>query len=393
MRSPTRARIVTTSGFLLLIILGASLSSFLIYGQQTQILSIRTFGSIRDPSTAKIWLRTSGQNIYNSSDEQFRLYAATLQTGDGNHITQSDIQKIKNMGFNAIREFIGYGSVQPNGPTSINTGYFNGSGPPTMGTNLDTFISWAAKAGLYVILCPGWTSTFPPPKWVLALSNGTGLTNCDGGGVVNLLYNAQIQAGVDFMYRWMALHYASNGNVIFEGFNELETLNDNDAGAPFASFNNGWVSAVEQGEGGNSHLKIVQMLLDAGTCTYITTSPFVEGLHANIMIATHDYAPMNGWTGSSSQISYVKTRYQRLATAVHSAGYPIIDTEWSKDTGQTDWQSFYQTLLGAFASNNAAGWSYYCYDSNPSSQAGWNLNNSTVASQVLPYLHPYMTQP
>ena len=382
----------------LILLLGSSLfltAVPLIAGlqQDSSIHIVKFLGTINYSSDGLPWLHTSGQNIYDSSGNQVKLYSVTIQDGDSNHITQTDMQNIKNMGFNAIREFIGYGLVQPNGPTSINTGYFNGSGPSTMGTNLDTFISWAAKAGLYVILCPGWSSTWTPPQWALNLSNGTGLSNGDGGGSVNFLYNSQIQAGVNYLYQWMGQHYASNSNVIFEGFNELATSNDADAGAAFANFNNGWISAIEQGEGSNSHLKIVQMLLDAGSWTYITTSPYVEGTHTNIILATHDYSPMNGWTGSSAQISYVETRYQGLASAVHSAGLPIMDTEWSKDTTQTNWQSFDQTLLGAFTSNNAAGWSYYCYDGSTSAQTGWNLNTPAIASTVLPILQAAMIPP
>jgi hypothetical protein len=224
------------------------------------------------------------------------------------------------------------------------------------------------------------------------LSNGKGLSNGDGGGRIDFLYNSQIQSGVEYLYQWMGQHYASSSNVIFEGFNELATSSTSDAGTAFASFNNGWISAIEQGEGSNSHLKIVEFLLSASAWTEIFTSPYVSGSHENVLLATHNYSPMNSWN-PDTDTDYVLKREQSAANAAHNAGFPWIDTEWSKDTTQSQWQSFYQTVLQGYSQYNAAGWAYFCYDSNPSSQSHWNLNNAAIAAEVLPILQPTMTQP
>ncbi len=240
-------------------------------------ISVSFSGTISNFSTGTPGLNISGQNIYDSSGSQVKLYACVIQDGDGNHITQSDIQKIKNMGFNAIRLFFMWRLVQPSA-TSINTAYFTeaSGASPTTGAGVDYVVNWASQLGMYVILCPGWSTTWQPPSWATLLSGGTGVTSGGSSTPINMLYDSQVQAGIYYMYNWMAQHYATNSNVIFESFNEIATTSDSDAPA-FAAFNNGWISAIEAGEGANSHLKIVQLLYHWGNSwNYVLSTPYVS---------------------------------------------------------------------------------------------------------------------
>jgi hypothetical protein len=343
------------------------------------------------------WLHTSGENIYDSSGNQVKLYTLTIQYGDAAHITQVDIQKIRDMGFNSIRVWAYWGLIQPNGPTSINTDYFTSTGNvEPLGIGLDSVVNWAAQAGMYVEICAVYTAYYGAPSWA-GLASGDAAGNPSAGNAIIQNQN-NVQTGINYMYQWMGQHYASYSNVIFEGFNEMVVSDTSLAGSAFADFNNGWVSAVEQGEGSNSHLKIIEFLINSGPYTEIFTGPYISGSHSNILLATHNYTPMNSWDpNSSTGTSYVLSRLQASANAAHSAGYPWIDTEWSKSIDQNQWQSWYQAMLSGYSQYNAAGWAYYCYDSNPNgeavSNAMWNLNNPSIASQVLPILQAAMVQP
>ena len=221
------------------------------------------------PTSGPLWLHTSGQNIYDSSGNQVKLYTCVLMDGDGNHIAQSDLQKIKNDGFNTIRLFIEWGLIQPNSPTSINTAYFSSASgaSPTIGAGVDYVVNWASSLGMYVILCPDWTPSWQPPAWAVTASGGIGLGNPDTGNspLIDMLNNPTVQSGVNYLYNWMAQRYASKSNVIFESFNELQTSNSpatNIQITEFAAFNNGWVSAIQSGEGANSHLIALELLYD-----------------------------------------------------------------------------------------------------------------------------------
>jgi hypothetical protein len=332
------------------------------------------------------WLHTSGQNLYDSSDNRVKLYTLTIQDGDGMHIGQSDIQDIASMGFNSIRIFLEWELIQPDNSSSVNTAYFTQNGSQTIGSSVDNIVNWAEQCGMYVELCVDYTPTWTPPSW-------TGFSSASSDTIAtDILDNFNnVQSGINYLYQWMGQHYASNSNVIFESFNEMTVTDSSLGGTPFANFNNGWITAIEQGEGSNSHLKIVEFLL---ADVEIFTPPYVSGTHSNILLATHNYNPYSSWDPNSSEgISYVLSKEQAATNAAHSAGCPWIDTEWSKATSQNQWQSFYQTVLQGFSQYNSAGWAYYCYDSNPNAEGGWNLADSSTAAQVLPILSPYMVQP
>jgi hypothetical protein len=125
------------------------------------------------PAQSAPWLHTLGTELYDSNNNTARLYLAIIQDGQGFHVSQSDIQHIAAMGFKGIRFFIYWGQVQPTANT-FNTAYFtSGSGEP--GTNsIDNIVKWSNDSGLYVLLCPVWTSYWGPPSWA---QSSTGMTS------------------------------------------------------------------------------------------------------------------------------------------------------------------------------------------------------------------------
>ena len=130
------------------------------------------------------------------------------------------------------------------------------------------------------------------------------------------------------MYNWLAQRYATKSNVIFESFNEMSTTTDSDAQA-FADYNNGWISAIESGEGANSHLKIIQFLLDGSEFNYLLEAPFINGNHNNVMLATHSYGFVD-----SQYSSYMDLFASKWASAAHNQNIPWIDTEFSSAMNQ-----------------------------------------------------------
>ncbi|MCW4010402.1 MAG: cellulase family glycosylhydrolase [Candidatus Bathyarchaeota archaeon] len=337
------------------------------------------------PSTGGApWLHTSGQNIYDSSGRQVKLYGVTIPWGQGNEqITQSDIQSIRSKGFNSIRIFVMWCDVQPTSPSSVNTAIFT-SNYGLAGTSIDNIVSWAAQEGIYVEICTGWSPSFPAPSW-------TGFGSDMNSVTTKILQNTNnVWSGISYMYQWMAQHYAANSNVIFESFNEMETSTTSLAGSAFANFNDAWVSAIEKGEGSNSHLKIIEFLIQSGPYSPIFTAPYISGSHSNIMLASHDYASM-----SSADTTGVAARLVSIANAAHNAGLPWVDTEFSKSLDQVGWDNWLHLVLSTFKQYNIAGWSYFCYDGNVNNEASgaatWNIKNPSIGAQVLPILQQYMT--
>lgn len=365
-----------------------------------------------DYSGEKYPLHTSYQDIYGSNGNQVKLYIVNIFYGGGQHITSSDIQNIRNMGFNAIRLHIYWNKLQPVGPYNVNATVFTYTGNPVnfdypSGIGLDAIVSWSAQNGMAILLTPAWTNSYPVPSWAVS-SSGMGETTGDSyegnnthlNTISNLLgegaESATVRSGVNYLYNWMAQHYFKNDNVIFESFNELVTLQDGTAPIQsFANFNNGWIQAIEQAEGAaKNHLKIVEYLRN-DDWEYQYAAPYVTGTHSNVLLASHNYAPKDYWDPSGPHgIAYVQTQILTMANAARNIDYPWINTEFSKSIDQAQWQSWYFTVLKSFQDSNVAGWASFCYSSDPNAQTEngqkWNLNNATIRSQMLPVLQRYI---
>lgn len=349
------------------------------------------------------WLHTSGQNIYDSTGKQVKLNVCVIQNGCGMFISQTDIQAIKAMGFTGIKWWLGgWGPAGPNRdqtvgfqptPTTMDATYFSaGVGAPA-GNVLDTVVNWCEQAGLYIILGAGFTEWWGPPKW-------TKLSNTSPNGSA-FWTDPTTRDGFYFMMNWVANRYATRPHVIFEGINEITGNSETDVDMPaWASFNNGWISAMEAGEGANRHLKIVQMLLRP-SWSYITTNlPFVQGVHSNVMIASHSYPFVDGYMSPYLETEYAK----RWADAIHSQGLPWQDTEFStavnaSQTNPPPRDVGLQQAMNMFTKYNACGFGYFCYDSNSTHEGDWNIRSETNQQRQLilqvigPYLQPVTPPP
>ena len=174
------------------------------------------------------------------------------------------------MGFNAVRLHIYWEHFQPTSPNSVNTAAFTQTTEP-LGTSLDNIVNWCAQNNMYVILNPSWSSGH---HRALMGNNAQRRhrSNIRRRRSPNKhAQQRQVQSGINYLYNWIAQRYATNSNVIFESFNEL--LDEHPASSAditaFATFNDGWVSATESGEGTNSHVKIIQLLYDWSSWNYV----------------------------------------------------------------------------------------------------------------------------
>lgn len=338
-------------------------------------------GSISYPVVPS--LHTSGTGLYDSNNNPARLYLTVVHDGQGYHMSQSEIQHIASLGFKGLRFFIYWGQVQPS-PTTINQAYFSsGSGEP--GSNaIDNIVNWARDAGLYVMLCPCWTSYWVPPAWAIGSS---GLSNGDGGPSikVDMLNNPTIQTGIEYLYGWIASRYASYSNVVFESFNELSSLSRPCSTAErqlWANFNNLWVSAIEAKEGGNSHIKVIQLIYDGSWANYCLYSPILSGSHANVILATHSYPLADSPASTATPIATAWSNF------IHGIGYPWMDTEYSHYLGGG--LAGLQQATNLLVNGGSVGWGYFDYEPSSNSNSGCNVNNPTNAPSILSILKPYM---
>jgi len=347
-------------------------------------VSIFSTGVINSSSTGGSLLHTSGTGLYDSNNNTAKLYLVTIHDGQGFHMKQTDIQNIKAWGFDGIRFFIYWGIAQP-AANSISTAYFtNGTGEP--GTNaIDNIVNWCRDAGLYVLLCPAWTSYWDMASWS---QSSTGLSTAGGGSLSDMLNDANIQAGIQYLYGWMAQRYASYWNVCFENFNELESVSRPCSATErqaWANFNNMWVSAIEQNEGSINHIKVIQLLYDWSQWNYVlstSTPATISGNHSNIILATHSYPFCKDSASVADQCGNVWSSF------IHNQGYPWMDTEYSHCLGGG--LTGLQQGTGIIVKYNAVGWGYFDFESSNNAQNGANVNNPSYRTGILNILQPYM---
>ena len=396
MKKP-KAQICGFLGLILLLLL-CSLNLPGVKSVLTTSVTISASGSIVSQTSGPLSLHTSGLNIYDSNGKQVKLYTCAIHYGGGQHITATDIANIASYGFNAVRLHIYWNEIQPSSGSSVDSTYFTSTGDvEPAGIGLDSIVQWCTNNNMYIILNPYWGASYPAPSWVPIASSGGVQAGTDPNSYD--IFGTTVTNGVAYMYSWMANHYANNKNVIFESFNEMQLVKSSDAGTPFANFNNAWISAIETNEGTNTHLKIIESVYGLDYTDYFTP-PYVTGPQprSNVLLASHDYPPYSSWNPTGSQgITWVQNRLAADAATYHSAGYPCIDTEFSKSQNQANFTSWFTASLSSFASSNYCGWTYWCYSSNVNSESSggstWNIKVASIRNAILPTLQQYMVQP
>ena len=324
-----------------------------------------------------------------------------------NGVTLSDIQKVKAMGFNAIRLAIYWGLFEPNNEylNSIDQSYFTTAKSPLQ-AGIDTVVNWAAQNNMYVILTLGWSEYYPPPTWAFPGITDSGQMNT---GLISGS-SARERTGYINLWQCIANHYSNTANVIFEFMNEPWVYDKTLAGTAYQTFNGQIISAMESVET-QSHLKIIPLLFDSGWTEILDEA--VDVNKPNVLWSSHPYYPATGWNpngsayidqsftwngqvipqGWGTQTQYLAYRLIRLANKIHSWNQPWITTEFGKPVTQTAWDVWFKTELQVEADNNITGWALFCYTHDPNKDPGYNICNPTTGQQIMTVISPYMVQP
>ena len=358
------------------------------------------------PTTGVSWLYTSGQNLYDQSGRQFKLFMPNFVIGSGNGITLADLQKLKSLGFNGIRVGVYWEAAEPNGPTVDNAIFTTGKAPLS-GIGLDTIINWAQQQNMYVLFSVSTTGEFGVPSWAFP-----GVTDVSTRNA-NMFTGAAPREtqGLYNLYAAMASHYKNTANVIFELLNEPQVKTASIGGTPYANWNTAAISAMEAVET-TRHIKIIELLMLNPAYTEILDQA-IDVNKPNVIWCTHNYSPLNSWNptgsyyrssayvwngktiaaGTGNGTQYVQWRSYLSATKVHSWNKPWISTEFSKSTSQTGYPIWFDATMKSMVQYNIVGWTIHCYNHAPSAEAGWNINDPTTQSRIMPLLKPYMVQP
>jgi hypothetical protein len=370
------------------IFLAAVLMAIPVFSSSSSYVIAPTQGLVRDPSSYTLSpLRTSGTKIYDSSNNEVKLWGCDVILGDWSQYTSTDMNWIKSKGFNAVRIEVSWGRLEPNSPTEISTTQLT-----SYPCNLDHMVQIATDAELYVWIMLGMSPTYHTPSW---LSSGTiYASGSTSGGTFNFL-DTNAQTGIYNLYYFLSSRYKSYSNVMFEGLNELCcNTGDTTEMAGFRAWNDKWMRGVEDGEAGSgiTHLKIIEFLENYGnpnlTQKLHLYPPYYDGTHSNVLLATHDYPIVHDsyWIGQTN--TYCSTIYN----ACSAVNCPWMDTEFSQAEGGT--QSSLNAACNAMKSNGIAGWGYFAYDQVGGSDYGYNYCiNGAYSSSLLAILQPYMTQP
>jgi hypothetical protein len=365
-------------------------------------------GPTPTPTPGPLWLHTSGQNIYDSNGKKVILYTIFMQYAQGSGVTLSDIQKMKASGFNTIKLNVHWGLIQPYNETlkGIDQSYFTTAKSP-LRNGMDTVVGWAVQENMYVILNLCWTEYFLPPAWAFP-----GMTDSEQmfTGLISGS-SAKARTGMVNTWQYIANRYRDVPNVIFEiPLNEPWVSNKLLGGNDYKVFNEQIISAIESVEA-KSHLKIIQLLNDAGWTEILDDAGDVN--KQNVLWSSHCYYPMSNWDlngrywidqsftwngkiipqGWGNATTYVAWRLIRLADKIHGWNKPWINTEFSKIVTQTAWDVWFRAVLQTEADYNITGWALFCYSSNPNVETGRNIGNPTTGQQIMTVVAPYMVQP
>jgi len=352
------------------------------------------------------WLHTNGIYVYDQSGSRFGLLGVNFFYGEGTGIGLADFQKAKSLGFNSIRLIVFWKQIQPFNETlqGMDESYFT-TGEYPLGHGLDQVVNWAVQENMYIIICPAWGTYWTPPSW--AFPN----ISDDHQRYTALISGTAVKARVGFVntWRYIANRYQNTPNVIFELLNEPFVLDRSLAGNAYKTFNEEVISAIESMETA-SHLKLTQPLIDDTDGAWLPiTDVAMDVSEPNVLWATHNYSPMDTWDptgkywhdsftwhgqafqeGWGNGTTYAAWTIIRVALKIHSWNRPWISTEFSKDTRQTLWKSWYDIVLQTMNENSISGWMYFCYISNPTSVAYWNINNPLTQQMLMPVLDSYL---
>ena len=357
------------------------------------------------------------EGVYDASGQRINLYGTNLASGQGQGVTLADIQTVKALGFNTFRlNDVDWGWIQPFNETlkGIDQSFFTTGiskvwGKEPYHRGLDQIVNWGVSENMYIIICLGGFQYL-----VASTQVGFSLDTDDTQRYAALINGtaAKERTGIVNTWRYIANRYSDIPNVMFELLNEPAVLDKSLAGSEYKSFNEEIISAIESVET-QPHLKLVELLIDNGSWSEITDTA-TDVSKSNVVWATHHYAPYDWlnwdpkdprsiwieepftWHGKNipagwgNGTAYVAWRLIRLVDKIHAWNKPWIVTEFGFKVTRAYWEDWYSASLRTMAEYEISGWTFFCYSSDPSTEAGWNIKDPTTQQKIMPALNPYL---
>lgn len=346
------------------------------------------------------WLHTSGVYLYDESGQKINLYSMNFHYGGGQGLTLDDIQKVKALGFNAIRLHLYWGLIQPRDESTngIDVAYFT-TGKAPLNHGLDEVVGWAEQENMYFIMNLAWTETWGPPAWAFK-----GVSD-DNQRYAQLITGAasKERTGVINTWAYIASRYQNVPNVIFELLNEPIVSDNSLAGVQYKNFNEQIISGIESTEV-KPHVKIIQLLLNDWEEILDTASDVDK---PNVMWSTHRYT--SNWdpsgrfyhealvwngkyfeSGWGNGTLYVAWRIIRDALAIHGWNKPWINTELGMDTTVPHWSDWFDLVLKTKTEYDATGWGLWFYCSDVTFIPSWNMKDPATQKSIMSAIIPYV---
>jgi len=324
------------------------------------------------------------------------FHAINIKYGTGAGFKTSDLDKIKQLGFDTVRLWVYWNRLQPSKATSVDYSQFTTSVAPNC-AGLDTYVKYCIKIGLKVIIVLAFTPSYPPPSWS-GIYTALTYPVCEA-----LFVSGTAKNGYVYAWKEIARRYANNANVMFELINEPGVTSKTGA---YPTIYKQWceniISAIESVER-VVHLKIVPMLRwGSAWMEVVDEQPDVS--KANVAWSTHRYEPSGDYYPSSrmwcydynsktwgwfTQQKYVYWRIRRCADKIKSWGKPWCNTEIGHKYSSKNWDLWLKYVLDTKRALGVTGWGYWAWDRSGGSMSLID-SNGNVRQNINAVLTPYL---
>ena len=287
-----------------------------------------------------------------------------INTYQDSWITDSDLDNIKNAGFNAIRVPVWWGqfySLTDQSTTGWRSDAFR---------KLDAIVNSAGARGIYVVI------DMHGVVGSQTNSDDTGQQNTDA-----YWSNGNFQGQTSFMWWQIANHY--KGNTTVAGYDLLNepngAPNDGAVISAYVSLYN-TVRGVDPG-----HMIFIEGAFDQWNWSMLP-NPSSEGW-TNVVYSQHAYPPGNPAAASTSQAEADK----QVSDFNNHSNYNVpgyIGEFTAYDVGGSEWQSFVNDFNNAglswtmwtYKARAGGAWGYYSLKNNPPIPNVYNDSASTIAN-------------
>jgi len=293
--------------------------------------------------------------------------AANISLGAGQGFGLVDIQRLKAMGFDAIRIPAYWGRFQPNNAIDVDQTPFTTSIGPANTVGLDQYVAWATSENMKVIIPLAWSDSFPPPTWAFA-----GLTTLYARTEKLLQTGSHEADGYINTWRAIANRYRGKQNVIFEIINE-PGISDKTSQYP------------------TLYADLCERIYDAMNCTNLVLVSILRAGDAweevvdeqpqimrNVGYSTHRYEPFGDYDPAAQAYAfdystnaygwvtldkYILWRIKRCSDKIKGWGAKEYNTEFGKSINSLNYAAWLNTVMTINREQGLVGWTVHEYNS------------------------------